>query len=176
MHHEKRMNFTVKEIYLTLLPGFLILANLFVSMPLFPLSKIETKEATILLFACFILGYVNNTVASVMERDILRVKYHEKGKEELRKLLNALPFDMVIEEYYIHYAQARNMCMAFVLSLFILLIHIEDCKICCFLACKLLVAYIFITGLLYKAYTRHRRRYHALIEQKYNSLESNKQL
>lgn len=170
------MNFTVKEIYLTLLPGFLILANLFVSMPLFSLSKIGTKEATILLLACLILGYVNNTVASVIERDILKVKYRKKNKYKLRKKLNALSFDKVVEEYFVHYAQARNMCMAFsisaVLVLYRILTYHEEgaLTICVFFS------YLVIFVLLCFAYERHRKRYHALIEQKYNSLKSNKQL
>ena len=189
------MDYRFKDIYINILPGFNVLLFVLVLLclcgwnnDLLRLCKSMQGEVAVLTlpFVCLLIGYFVNGTASIFERRYYK-KYHRRRKayevmimenvdkdsisnhqefcSMLHMIKDAIPPDAKYEEYYVHYAQARNMLCSEVLLAVIIGFWITLCwhRICSNGVEKiifvLLLFHVLYTCLLFKVYHRHYDRY-----------------
>ena len=171
----KTMSYRWKDTFITIMPGMTLLGLLYTMAHIGGCEKCTPYVAQLLqsfqlssFFDTFLLtalaiyvGYMVNVFASYIEG---KTGLKEKGlsKEERHHLMNDTAPSKKIEEYFVHYAMARN--MAFVHLLCIPLLFLCTCLCCCNVLAWLMLGYLILsTFLLYNAYRRHLKRYVEII-------------
>lgn len=172
------MNFTIKEIYIALLPGFVLLVHAFIIYSLYHSVDMNffTKEITaLLLLTLLVIGYANNMFASLIDHKYKKREPDTKKLPEGKNwhdIKDSIEYNEKIEGYFTRFAQARNMCSAmFLSSIMALIIVCNNCQ-CLYillLAFDLIVFHILIKDTL----PHQRKRYYQVIYAEYAKLQKN---
>lgn len=173
-HKAFPMNYSIKDIYITILPGFLILLHIAVGHygeDLLTMTFPEHFSNFIFpSLLCILLGFINNAIGSWIEH---KVKKYPQLPEDVKslveddwhKLKDSLDYSPKIEEYFVHYAQARNMTVAFCISTIISAIYLLPSYRCCLILAIIIEA--FISLFLFSVFKRHKNRYYEVLVAEY---------
>lgn len=175
------MDYRYKDIYTSILPGMLVLGEaLYVlnragklaewGIPKVYLKEMSMGEATLLAFACILVGSIVASIVSVVTKTLqepskvprcLKDKVGIKDEKELWHYVKDFtsPNDK-IEEYYVHFAQSRNLMIAFyICSAFSFWFSLKATMMCdCILFCLALID-LAMAFLMLMSYQRHKKRY-----------------
>ncbi len=149
--------------------------------------EIELADVTLFTFACFLAGYLISVFSSSMEKIFKKMNLYPKipksiaekfspVKDHWHYIKDYTEANVKIEEYYIRYAQARNMLGSLILcilgSIFCMILQNADSILVC-----LLLGNLLLTMLMSYAYHRQRRRYYQVFLaefcKQYNEKNSN---
>lgn len=172
-HKAFPMNYSIKDIYITILPGFLILLHIAVGHYGEDLLTMHFPEhISNLIFPsllCILLGFINNAIGSWIEQKVNKypqlpkdVKSHVEDWHQLKDSIELTP---KIEEYYVHYVQARNMAVAFCISTIISAIYMLPSDRYCLILAIIIEA--FISLFLFSVFKRHKKRYYEVLVAEY---------
>lgn len=173
------MNFTIKEIYIALLPGFVLLLHILIvwnlSNPI-EFAKLSGISIGILSLVLLVLGYANNAFASMIDHFY---KWHEPkpesvslpdGAKSWHEIKDALDKNEKVEGYFTRFAQARNMCAATLLSSLISVVIVCHGG-CCPYIFLLSFDFALFLILLLNSLPHQRKRYYQVIEAEYEKLK-----
>lgn len=178
MHKDTAMNFTVKEIYTALLPGFVILLHIFVACELWNYigkGLFHDKFWIPFLILILTLGCINNIISSAIDhlcpwRNPKDVELPPNIKK-WHQVKDAIDKNEKIEDYFTRFAQARNMCGAMLLSLLIYVFITVYYRGCC--PNGILVSFDLVLFLILLLHTlpHQRKRYYEVIKAEYEKLQ-----
>lgn len=121
------------------------------------------QDTTLLLFLAVYMGYMINNVASIVERMLKTKDKNQAAREHRHEQMASIKHSDMIEEYFTHYAMARNMLFAHI----ILLIALPFCACICgsnHFVYFALIYMLIVTLLLCFIYNKHLKRYKEVIK------------
>ncbi len=156
-----------------ILPGMLLLAEAFGVMSDCCMScrdlfheGLSCVAAYSIVF-CLLAGYLLNALASMCTRDSApavpsaitkKINFNETKTEQWHYIKDYTSPSEKIEEYFVHFCQARNLMFAFGVCTFIMLLFlIARCDVAFLVA---FLVNLVLTIFMNNVYKRHKRRYH----------------
>lgn len=171
------IEFSWKNLCITILPGMTVIGMTClltkiggcghctpIGVSFFQLfSSSSWFDATMFFFLAVYVGYLVNNVASLAERVLKLKDKSQEDREKRHEQMASIKHSSMIEEYFLHYAMARNMLFAHI----IILIALPFCACHCCCNCyaySALFYMLIVILLLCFIYAKHLKRYKEVIK------------